>query len=370
MATALTETVNSIRRIIIIAGLLLLAYFLFTFALDFLKGLTPLGKGPTAPRADVRFGKLPTPALKNLIASPKAETAVYTLETVNARFPDFPALLPVFPVQTPGKSILAAERAKEIAALLGFTGQPTFVSPIDYLWEKPAQGIELRMNIITLNYRITTRQILPLAAGLLPGEDHLKNTAQNFFGLARPLDKSFAENKTGIEWLRFNGQTYSKAESLSEAEAARIDFFRTVKIGGISYLLRTVPPQESLVSAYFKGGQKDPYEINFTIWPYNFEQGATYPLKNVSLAWEELKKGQGAVVSLSSRDINYSKLPQRPEINTVTLRDIQLAYFDEAARQNFLQPIYVFSGQAELKNGESAEIIIYVPAVDEKWIVK
>lgn len=370
MATSLTKTVHFVRRFLLILVLLLPTYFLFNFGLDFLRDFSPFGKTVITAKAGVGFGQLPPLSFKSRLLTPKAETAVYTLETVSGRLPNFPTLLPVFPVQTPKKSLLAAERAQGIAAAFGFAGQPTAISPSEYLWEKANQTLQLRLNILTLNYALTTAQLLPFAAGQLPNEENLKAHAQAFLNLTRPLDKSFAENKTTVVWLRFNGQTFVKAESLSEAGAARLDFFRTVKIGETSYSLLTIPPQESLVRVYFKGGQRDPYEVDYTVWPYDFDKGSTYPLKNINSAWEEVKRGQATMVSLSSKDINYLKLTQMPDFKNVTLREVKLAYFDDASRQSFLQPIYVFSGQADFKNGESAEITAYVPAVDERWVVK
>jgi hypothetical protein len=173
-----------------------------------------------------------------------------------------------------------------------------------------------------------------------------------------------------VVWLRFNGQTFNPVGSLSEADTARVDFFRLLKYGQSEYSLLTIPPQESLVRTYFKGGQKDPYEVDFTVWPYDFEKGSTYPLKTATRAWEEIKQGLSPIVFLSSKDIDYLPLAARPDFKSLTLREVELAYFDAEARQSFLQPIYVFSGQADFKNGESAAVIIYVPAVDERWVVK
>lgn len=370
MATSLTNTVNFIRRFLFVSVLLLLSYFLLTFGLDILKGLSPFGKQMASPKAGVGFGQLPPLSFTNRLTTPKAETANYILETVSGRLPNFPVLLPVFPVQTPKKSLLASARAQELAVSLGFSEQPAIVSPSEYLWEKKSQNLQLRMNILTLNYKLTTTQLLPLLPGQLSSEEKLKEAAQTFLSQARPLDKSFDGNKTTVVWLRFNGQNFNKVESLSEADAARVDFFRTVKLGEIAYPLLAAPPQESLVRAYFKGGQKGPYEVDFTVWPYDFEKSSTYPLKNTKTAWEEVKQGLSVIVFLSSKDINYLQLTQRPDFKNITVRQLQLAYFDDEARQSFLQPVYVFFGQADFKNGESAEIITYVPAVDERWIVK
>lgn len=369
MATALANTVNFVRRFLIISALLVLAYFLLTFGLGILKGFSPFG-GEATPKAEGRFSQLPALSFRNLPNSPKEDTTTFALETVSGLLPTFPDLLPVFPIQTPKRSLLVAEKAKELANVLGFTGQPTIVSPSEYLWEKKDQSLQLRMSILTLNYVISPTKSQTFLPNLLPNEETLKTFARNFLSQARPFDKSFDENKTTVSWLRFNGQTLVKAESLSEADAARVDFFRTVKIGEVSYPLLTTNPQESSVQVFFRGGQGVPYEINYTFWPYDFTQGSTYPLKNVSLAWEKIKKGQATIVLLSGKIIDYLTLTQRPEIRNVTIREIKMAYFDDKARQSFLQPIYVFSGQADFKNGESSEIVLYVPAVDERWVIK
>ncbi len=371
MAT-LTDTAHFFRRALVIGGLVLFGYFILNFGFGLIINLiSPAPKHPLIV-AEARFGKLPQPNLGTGNQPPKDGTVTYTLETISGGFPSLPAALPVFAVTLPKVNLLVTQRAVDTAARLGFDKEAQTLTPIDYLWSQPDRQQTLKMNILTGNFTLTPNleTALVFPPGKLPQSEGLALGARNWIANSRALDKSFSENGMVVTELKLAGNQLVKAASYSEAEVARVDFFREVTYNGEAYRLLTSKPQESLLYILFGGGRGDPYLISSTIWNYDLEKGSTYPIKPPEAAWKELKTGLGTVVALTKDNLTESPISRLAEVTTITIRGVSLAYFDEEVMQNYLQPIYVFSGQADLKNGDHLSIVVYVPAVNTQWLVK
>lgn len=365
---SLTETAHLLRRGLIFAVLLILAYFVISFGSGFVSRMFAPGGGSQVITAEVRFGKLPFLHLGGKQATPKSEATTYILETVTGDFPQTPFLLPVFPLQEQPVDILASDEAINLALNLGFPNEPKVLSPTEYLWEMADQT--LRMNILTKNYAVNPKYEVIFPKGKLTDATAIMNNAKAAIGTGRSLDTSFTDNLISVSLLRREGTELKPAPSPLEAEVARVDFFRSVEVDKQEYRLLTGHPQEALVYLLIGGGRGQPILKNFITWNYDFKRGATYPLRTLSTAWEEIKTGLGTVTLLSGKSGDYTKTGNLPEIKTITIRQMEIAYFDEEIMQNFLQPVYVFSGQADLTSNERVEITIYAPAVDPNWIVK
>lgn len=365
---SLTETAHLLRRGLIFSVLLILAYFVFSFGSGLISGLVSQSGGKQIIKAEVSFGKLPFLHLGGKQATPKSETTEYVLETVTGDFPQTPSMLPVFPLQEQPVDILASDEAINLALNLGFPNEPKVLSPTEYLWEMSEQT--LRMNILTKNYAVNPKYEVIFPKGKLTDSIAIMNNAKVAIGTGRSLDASFTDNLISIYLLRREGSELKPAPSPLEAEVARVDFFRSVEVEKQEYRLLTGHPQEALVYLLLGGGKGQPFLKNFITWNYDFKQGATYPLRTLATAWEEIKSGLGTITALSGKNGGYLKKGNLPEIKTITIRQIEIAYFDEEIMQNFLQPIFVFSGQADLIGNERVEITIYTPAVDPEWVVK
>lgn len=371
MAT-LTETAHFFRRALVIGVLVLLGYFILNFGFGLIMNLiSPAPKHPLIP-VEVRFGKLPQPNLGTGNKPPKEGTVTYTLETISGGFPSLPAALPVFAVTLPKVNLLVTQRAVDTAARLGFNQEAQTLTPIDYLWRQPDRQQTLKINILTGNFTLTSNleTALIFPPGKLPQSEGLALGARNWLANSRALDKSFSDNSAAVTLQKQIDNQLVKADGYSEAEVARVDFFREVTYNGEAYRLLTIKPQESLLYLLFGGGRGDPYLISSTIWNYDLEKGSTYPIKPSETAWKDMRTGLGAVVALTKDNLTDYPFDRMAEIKTITIRDVSLAYFDEGVMQNYLQPVYVFSGQADLKNGERLSIVIYVPAVNAQWLVK
>lgn len=369
---SLTETAHLLRRGFILCLLFLFAFLIYSFGSSFISGLVSPGGKKQVIEAEVRFGKLPALHLGPKQSSPKAgEATTYILETVSGGFPGLPSILPVFPLKELPVDILVSDRAINLAKTLGFPGEPSKVlSPIEYLWDSPDQTQTLRMNILTKNYTVTPKYTLTFPKGKLTDTLGVTTVAKIFIATGRGLDASFSDNLTSVSLLSRQGTELKPATAPLEAEVARVDFFRTAKVGKSEYRILTIKPREALVYLMLGGGRGEPYVKNYIAWNYDFERSSTYPLRSAVQAFEDVKKGFGTITYLNGTTGDYSRNSNLPVIKTVTIREVEVGYFDEEIMQNFLQPIFIFSGQADLSGGEKADIVIYSPAVDQDWVVK
>jgi hypothetical protein len=73
---------------------------------------------------------------------------------------------------------------------------------------------------------------------------------------------------------------------------------------------------------------------------------ATYPLKSVDTAWNELQQG-GGFIAVSAGE-------------NVTVRRAYLAYYESTQPQEFLQPVFVFEGDGGF--------MAYVPAINSDYL--
>ena len=86
-------------------------------------------------------------------------------------------------------------------------------------------------------------------------------------------------------------------------------------------------------------------EAQYKFWPIATDNFGTYPIRSSAEAWQEVLDGNGVVASYG----------QNPLDTVIIIRRIYLAYYDSGMPDNYLQPIFVFSGD----NGFAA----YTPAI-------
>ena len=113
---------------------------------------------------------------------------------------------------------------------------------------------------------------------------------------------------------------------------------------GMMSVLPSNPYDANISGLVSKSSDKKIIELKYTYFPLDLEVWATYPLKDTTLAWNELKQGNGFIANLGDN-----------ESGEVIIRKIYQAYYDPHNHQNFLQPIFVFEGDKDF--------YAYVPAV-------
>jgi hypothetical protein len=87
--------------------------------------------------------------------------------------------------------------------------------------------------------------------------------------------------------------------------------------------------------------------LEYNYFPVDLTRSAVYPLIGVAEAWKRLQAGQGFIAGVKSSTTN------------VTITDVTLNYYDADSPQQFMQPVYVFTGSPDFAG--------YVPAINDAW---
>lgn len=348
---SLTETAFYTRRIVKFGFLGLVAFMIFrsiTFAgLRYWRQRHP--EPPPAPT--VSFGKLPAINFPESKTSPEGFT--YQLETIAGGLPtDLGDRAKVYFIPLSSPSLLDLERAQNQAKKMGFFDQDEKINASLHRWQKSGVlNSVLTMDIVHGNFELEKNwpedQTI-FVEKMLAAKSQAIAEARSFlsqYGLSYPdLESSEAE----VEYLRYVPPKIIPAISLSEADLVKVSLFRP-KLDNLALL--PPDPEEALVAFLFSGSrdkEKRVLAVHYTYFPIITETNATYPLKNITQAWEELKAGQAFISHYTG-----------PEKN-ITIRNVYLAYFENSLAQNYLQPVYVFSG--------NSDFAAYVTAITSEWI--
>ncbi len=347
----LTQTAYWTRRLLKIGAFLLITIIFLRFSLKLFNSVWQKLNPPPPPPPTVIFGKLPV--IKFPENSNSELELNYRLETIQGGLPKLPEIAKVFFIPKEGPNLLALQRAIQEAKKLGFTTEPQQINEAIYRWDNgETPSTTLKIDINTGNFQLRyayENDAEVINSQDLPTNQQAAQEAKNFLDGKGLLTADLATGSAEFVYLKYSPPDLLPVASLSEADFIRANLFRSDLDG-----LKILPPnpKNSLVSFLFSGirtlGRRI-VEINYSYYPIERETFATYPLKNIQTAWQELQGGKGYIANLDqSQNIN------------ITIRKVSLAYYDADQPQNFLQPVYVFEGDNNF--------IGFVPAIDPQWM--
>jgi len=370
---SLYETAASVRKIIVWGILGLLALLLLVVLFNFLRDLYRQINPPPVSPPTAGFGKLPA---LHLPALPIKGTPSYFLETATGELPTFPDRAEVVAMQEIKITPLGEQRAKELAKKFDFGGEGELSADKKaVIFKDVVDKRTLTVNLTSQNFTLTTdithiQTTIPKGSALTGGE--VIKEAQEFLNRNGLLKGGFGEGRQATQAHKVEGGGVKDAISVSEGQFTRVDFFRNLTgVSANSFSILPPKPQIGLIQVWITSGLKP--EINnilylsYTMWEINKEKVETYPLRPVAEAWEEVKKGRGVAEVLLQGTSPLD--PYTPlTLKTVSIRKVELAYFDDPLWQKYLQPIYVFTGSAKTDNGKDTTFVTYTSAISTSWI--
>jgi len=349
---SLTETAYYSRKIIkygsiVIVALLIMRSIVIS-ASAYWRKLHP----PPLPAATVAFGKLPKIKFPTRTGLP---TISLRTETIEGTFPKLADRIKVYFMPGVSPNLLAIENAKTFAKKLGFTGEPEILNQFTlkyYSDNNPKTIVEI--NALTNNFSLSynwKEDVNIINQGNPPPESQAIALAKSLLENYDVLSDNLAKGEQKVTYLKYNQGNLETTQFFSEANFARVDFFKesledhkllppNPKIGNVSMLLS---------ASVNNRDNKEVVDIKYTNYPVSLTKTATYPLKDVNEAWSQLAAGKGFIANLGN---NID--------GKVIVRKAYLAYYDSDAAQDFLQPIIVFEGDRDF--------FAYVPAVTDNWI--
>lgn len=346
--SSLGETAVVARKAIKFGGIalvvLMVGRIILTASVAYWKKIHPAPPPPP----DVLFGKLPK------IVFPQAEIASYTykLETPTGGLPSkLPGQFKVFFMPIKKANLLAYDAATSVATKLDFIEQPKKLSETEYRWDATDPiPTSLTINIITgafvldkkwqLDPSYTTPTIYYTDAQAL-------ERLYNLLGRVELLPEDIKEGTSTIQYLKADKDQIVSAASLSQAHFVRVNLYRA-PVDGVEVV---APHSDSgLITGVLALQREDERQfvnLNYNYYPVDLNRSAVYPLIGAAEAWQRLQKGSGFIAGV------------KPNTTNVTIRDITLQYYDADTPQQFLQPVYVFTGDPDF--------VGYVSAVSDQW---
>lgn len=360
----LSEFAVTVRKFItyslIGALLFLLLWGMYRLAVNLYYTFNPLPE----PAPTVGFDKLPELNLPSLTIT---EDPIYLLETPTAELPTFADRAEVVGMVPTQPTLLGEEKARDLAKELDFGGSGELsVNRKTLTFQDTLDQRTLAVNVVTQNFTLTTdlNRITTFSPGNAPsGPDAIKQ-AEKILKRLGLLKFGFGEGNQTTTFRAASGGAIKKVGSISEAQLTEVNFFRSLtEVSSQSYPILPPNPKVGLIQVWVTTDLK-PTILNTLSISYNAQElqidktkVETYPLKDIADAWEEVKNQKKvAFVEVSG------------ELSTITITDVSLAYFDDKTHQEYLQPIYVFSGVAKTTNKKKGEFITYVSAVSKDWI--
>lgn len=296
------------------------------------------------PPATMGFGILPAISFpeSSLVQPP------LTLETPNGGFPETPYALKVFDVQTNRPNLLALERSTEQAVRMGFVNQPIALTESLYRWSR-AGGLPttLEIHIYEGTYTLLAQWAADpyfLENNELLSENQAITKVEDYLNRNRLLPSDIDLISPHIQYLKASGGEFTPTLSLSEADFIDVDYAR-VAIDAL-YPAVTADPDQGLIEVVVSGNRNYAdgiVRVAAQYFPIDYTTAHTYPIKPAAQAWQELTEGKAYVASLDS------------QTSLLAVRRVELGYYDSFEAQDYLQPIWIFSGD----NG----FIAYVPAI-------
>lgn len=350
--SSLTETAHYTRKFIKISAVLVVILIIGRITLKAFKDAWTKSHPPPPPPPTVAFGKLP----KIVFPEPNLPTdgpkLSYKLETVQGGLPTIATITNIYFMPKKEPNLLALDRANEQVKKIGFVQRPELIDANRYRWKtdsSPATSLEMDIGSgnFQMFYEYQIDQEL-LNSKYLPTNEQAATETKNFLTVNELMAPDLANGTAEFDYLKASYPNLITTVSLSEADFIRVNLFRSTLND-----LKVLPPnpKKSLISFLFSGSReptKRIVEINYTYWPVSLDNFATYPLKPISYAWNQVQAGEAYIAN-----------PGQNIDGKITIRQVYLAYYDSETPQNYMQPIYVFEGD---KN-----FFAYVSAVNPEW---
>jgi hypothetical protein len=408
--TQAAELTSKVKKYVLIPVLVVMCIWLFA------KMLNP---SPELPEdyiiPNYLCGLLPELTIEGLDVTGDID---YRVETTSGGIPDLPEVVNVFKYDHPGQSLFALQEAQQTSELLKFDKTKfTRTSSTEYKWTDSLTKRTLIIEVSNQNIDMTTDFNDPSVnthSGSLPSEEKAKEIALNYLQTASILTSDFAAGPKITHLIQIGSDgSLSKAPSISEADLIRVDFTRArdlitidpelVEAAELGSTLQTeleeIDPSTITTDAsgskevkrypthvfnnspYFGnisvlvGGMKDTntreyqvYGLEYRNWVIPVLPCGTYKLISAQEAVRRVQSGEAALTYLLE-DRGDEIIPyEAKKVSSMTILEITLGYYDDWERQEYLQPVYVVSGDAQFDNGVFGKFYYYIPAIDYEGI--
>lgn len=298
----------------------------------------------------LRFKSLQKPSvLPSPISTPSfhQEPSQNQPNTYDIQLPQvsLPKVLAIFKVQT---ATITEEEARSIARVLGIPNEPSSV-------QETTDGKQFSRQKDNATLTVSQSQIrYKNFHAAKTGTQNLTDLTSKASSLIRnipELDKTVILNDAKTKYLTITGNHLVNSNSFGQAQFVEFTFDKNL---GNFPIVTNYPDTNYLTLGFNKDGD--------LVYMYarlfeNFIPQNSYPIKTQKQAVQELMQGRGKIIQTS-----FAGSTGPINVKDVKMTNLELAYLLPDKLADVIQPIFVFSGSFEYRNG-AGEIIIYLPAI-------
>jgi hypothetical protein len=298
----------------------------------------------------------------------------YVLSTNNGRLPvDLPKKMPVYEFRASPYSYLAAKRAQDEAAKLGFKDNEliTDLKGRVFKWRSLVSGGILSIDTETQQIDLQTNlydKSSEFEQGSLTADRARQYAYDLFNGFGMINSKIFKTENFNAYLGMYAGSNIIQTTTANDAQVARVELIAQTgkypiygpdsKKGLLSVVLRTPRGNSAynypIVEAHY-----------MDIAPSTL---ATYPIISVQSAWKAVSAGNGIISNLTPKTYDAFKTPAPIALSRILINAVYLAYYETPEFQKYMQPIYVFGGKYIAQDGTTGDITIYYPAITAEFV--
>ncbi|GIW69465.1 MAG: hypothetical protein KatS3mg101_0212 [Patescibacteria group bacterium] len=323
----------------------------------------------------------PNPIYGNLdplefVAKEVTGDQVYKLNTKNGRLPgSIPYKMNVYKFKPRAFSYLAGDNAMKDAELIGYENQH-LISDLKgtvYKWRRTDTNSYLEIDINTRRI-FADSDIVRNSARLYTGKLDDKgviNSAVSLFSKLDRIDELYKEGVQKVTYGYVGGTKLYQTNAQRDTVFARVDLYRKLndyivlgpdpKIGLLNTFVTSPKNEKTLVLTYPK--------ISAYYREIETKTNASYPIIDVSTAWNAVKNGKGVITSVVPAGSSVFDKQDTPVVSEILVDNIYLAYYENPdEKQLYLQPIYVFDGKYKSLGSQGGEITIYLPAISGQYV--
>jgi len=296
---------------------------------------------------------------------------IYKLNTANGKLPGkFPFKMNVYKFKPRTYSYLAGNTAIEDAKYMGYSEADliTDLKGTVYRWRKAETNSFLEVDINT-RHLYADSDMVKNSARMQKGrlnEDYAKGTALTFLTKLDRMDDLYRQVTFGY----VGGTRLFETTAQRDVIFARVDLYR--KMG--DFMILGANPKIGLLTVFVTVPDKDIFpaitypKADVYYKELEAETTASYPIIDISTAWDAVKNGKGVITSVTPAGTTLFDKPPAPVVSEILVDNIYLAYYENLKDQTHLQPIYVFEAKYKSLGSQGGEMVIYLPAVSGEYV--
>lgn len=261
-----------------------------------------------------------------------------------------------------GPGLNVETKIRQIAQAFGFSGEPEIVDSQIYRWNNDNGSIEVNRKTFATTYNtnyLSNNELLSQPGKTLPTNAEATDLLKSVLEQAGLLTNDVATMSADVVHVKAVGSKLERASSIGEADFIQVALYRAPVyqtllnqttgevLRDLTYPIVEPSTQPSSIVGIIARNWLDEnlvVQLRYVYQPVNYTKYGVYAARSPQEAWQDvILTGQAYVVNKGKSE-------------SATVTKVSLAYYESSEAQEYLQPVYVFTGENDFA--------AYVPAVD------